>query len=161
MISKILSFNLNMKLFLIIFTFSFLTVINCAKTPVLKTMTFQESDEIFPNPEYPTSVSSISRAIRINLQYGTVIRKGTRKSGYTYHLPSDAEIMTAMFQNFIDMNNNFLGKLLQFKALEIKNDDVLLKAVEFQIKGVEIFNQILEGVLDSAREAFSFNESNV
>jgi len=51
MISEILSINSKVKLFFIIFTLSFLAIINCAKTPVLKTLKFQESDEIFPNPE--------------------------------------------------------------------------------------------------------------
>ncbi|GAG86448.1 unnamed protein product, partial [marine sediment metagenome] len=44
--------------------------------------------ELFPASKYPTSVPSISRALKILEEYGVVEKSGSRKIGYKYRIAS-------------------------------------------------------------------------
>ena len=48
------------------------------------------------------SISSINRALRINEKYGTVLKEGTHKSGYTYKATPGTEMIMKIFEGFID-----------------------------------------------------------
>ncbi len=94
---------------------------------------------------FPSSVSSVNRAINVNVQYGTVIRDGSHKLGYTYHAATDSDMMTAIFQKFLQLNNHFINKLSQIRTKDLLREDPLLEeAINFQIKGLEMYSQFLE-----------------
>ena len=94
---------------------------------------------------YPTSVPSINRAIKHNVQFGTITKKGNHKHGYSYHVAEDSAMLTYMFQRFIDQNNDMLKKMahLQQSSL-VKNDSDLLQAIQIQILGIQIYNDSLQ-----------------
>lgn len=94
-------------------------------------------------PDYPTSVPSINRALKINVTYGTVIREGNRKKGYSYRIAEGTELFERMFQNFIESGNLIVLRLNKLLS-KAKNDQLLEEAVQYQIYGIEVFNQILE-----------------
>ena len=101
-------------------------------------------------PDYPTSVPSINRALKINVTYGTVIREGNRKNGYSYRIAEGTELFERMFQNFIESGNLIILRLSNLLS-KAKNDHQLQEAIQFQIFGIEAFNQILEFTISYGR----------
>ncbi|MFX0050090.1 MAG: hypothetical protein ACFE8U_02250 [Candidatus Hermodarchaeota archaeon] len=111
--------------------------------------------ELFPDKKYPTSVSSINRAIKINEKYGTVLKEGTHKTGYTYKATSGTEMITKIFEGFIE-KTNFCINDLQLLLDECKDTDSTLKKItEEQILGYKVYVQMLEFALSYFTEKFS------
>ncbi|MFX0184764.1 MAG: hypothetical protein ACFE95_16905 [Candidatus Hodarchaeota archaeon] len=111
--------------------------------------------ELFPNGEYPTSVSSINRAIKINEKYGTVLKEGTHKTGYTYTATSGTEMISNIFEGFIEKTNICLNDLYQLKN-EVQDSDPILKNVlDEQILGYHAYVQLLEHALNFFNEEFA------
>jgi hypothetical protein len=103
--------------------------------------------------EYPTSVASVNRAISINVQYGTVIRKGSHKLGYTYHVATDVGMLTNMFQRFIDRNDFYLDEFSNLQSGNLESEDSdLNQAIQFQLFGIRIYNESLKTGLESLKE---------
>ena len=102
--------------------------------------------ELFDNNcPYPTSVPSVNRAINVNVQYGTVIREGSHKLGYRYSAATDSDMMTVIFQKFLELNNQFIEKLAKIRSKELSaKDPALEEAIAFQIKGLKMYSQFLE-----------------
>lgn len=102
--------------------------------------------ELFGNEsEYPTSIPSVNRAIKFNVQYGTLIRRGTHKLGYSYHVADDASLLELMFQRFIDINVRMMDMLADLQSSEVENSDPeLFTAVQIQNFGIQIYNESLE-----------------
>jgi hypothetical protein len=97
------------------------------------------------NSPYPTSVSSINRSINVNVQYGTVLKQGSHKLGYKYQVSTDSDMMTGIFQKFIELNTQFITKLVNIKSSNLAvSDPPLNEAIDFQIKGLEMYSQFLE-----------------
>ena len=95
--------------------------------------------------KFAISVPSINRAIKHNVQFGTVIKRGNHKQGYTYHVAEDSTMLTFMFQRFIDQNNDILKKLSDLvQSSEVSTDYDLVQAVQIQILGIQIYNDSLE-----------------
>ncbi|MHA1940162.1 MAG: hypothetical protein ACXACP_04655 [Candidatus Hodarchaeales archaeon] len=104
---------------------------------------------------YPTSVPSINRAIRINIQYGTVKRRGNHKLGYTYHVAEASTMLINMFQKLIDFNELMLEKLDQLlRSEDTKSDPDLIQAIHFQTIGTQVYN-------DSLLTSFEFLKSQL
>ncbi|MHA2093078.1 MAG: hypothetical protein ACW98F_00345, partial [Candidatus Hodarchaeales archaeon] len=82
----------------------------------LKSLFGNESD-------YPTSIASVNRAIKINVQYGTLYRRGTHKLGYSYHVADDASMLEMMFQRFIDINTGMMDTLSNLLSSEVETSD--------------------------------------
>lgn len=101
--------------------------------------------ELFGNEsKYPTSVPSINRAIKVNLQYGTVTKKGNHKLGYTYHVAEASTMLTDMFQKLIDTNMDMIERMDNLlQSEDTKNDSDLIQAIQFQIVGTQIYNNAL------------------
>ncbi|MFX0150570.1 MAG: hypothetical protein ACFFAJ_07330 [Candidatus Hodarchaeota archaeon] len=111
--------------------------------------------ELFPDKKYPTSVSSINRAIKINEKYGTVLKEGTHKTGYTYKATSGTEMITKIFEGFIEKTNMCINDL-QLLLDECKDTDSTLKKItEEQIVGYKVYVQMLEYALSYFTEKFS------
>jgi len=110
--------------------------------------------ELFGNKnQYPVSISSINRAIKINVHYGTVIKEGSHKIGYTYRVATDSDMLTGFFQRFIDLNSIMIEKLQKIETPDLKNEDPNLKtAINVQIKGLEMYSQFLEYGLNFMKE---------
>ncbi len=112
---------------------------------------------LFPKPrKYPTSVSSINRAIKINLEYCTIIKDGSHKEGYTYKAAEGSDLLISMFQNLIDKNRFYLGELEQLKG----SPEPIGSAVEIQVQGILYYNQMLEDALNSAKNAIFLDEKS-
>jgi hypothetical protein len=95
--------------------------------------------------EYPTSIASVNRAIKINVHFGTLFRKGTHKLGYSYHVADDTSMLEMMFQRFIDMNEMMMDTLSDLQSSDVENSDPeLFNAVQMQNLGIQIYNESLE-----------------
>ncbi|MHA2226896.1 MAG: hypothetical protein ACXAC8_16905 [Candidatus Hodarchaeales archaeon] len=111
--------------------------------------------ELFSHKKYPTSVSSINRAIKINEKYGTVLKEGTFKTGYSYKATSGTEMITKIFEGFIEKTNICVNDLQQLLD-ESENSDLLLKKItEEQILGYNVYIQLLEYALSFFKDKFS------
>ncbi len=111
--------------------------------------------ELFPEGKYPTSVPSVNRAIRINEKYGTILKQGSHKIGYSYIATSGAEMITKIFEVFIEKTNVCINELLQL-AEECKDKDSKLeKIIEEQIFGYQVYVELLEYALNFFREKLS------
>ena len=106
--------------------------------------------EIFPASKYPTSVPSISRALKILEGYGVVDKSGNRKTGYKYSIVTSSNLVHSMVYNMMEINTDFIGKLEVIKGKNKKNDADLKKATELQIKMAKLWNQALQQLLNSA-----------
>ena len=95
--------------------------------------------------DYPTSIASINRAIKLNVHYGTLFRRGSHKLGYSYHVSDDASMLEMMFQRFIDINKRMMDILSDLQSSEVENTDPeLFNAVQIQNIGIQIYNESLE-----------------
>jgi hypothetical protein len=97
--------------------------------------------------KYPTSVASVNRAIKANVQFGTVVRKGSHKLGYSYQAAVDATMLTNMFKKFIDQNEIIIEELSELKTSDLETSDPeLFQAIQAQIVGIEVYNDsLIEG----------------
>jgi hypothetical protein len=101
--------------------------------------------ELFGNEsKYPTSVPSINRAIKVNVQYGTVTKRGNHKLGYTYHVAEASTMLTDMFQKLIYTNLDMIERMDNLlQSEDTKTDSDLIQAIQFQIVGTQIYNNAL------------------
>jgi DNA-binding transcriptional regulator GbsR (MarR family) len=106
--------------------------------------------EIFPASKYPTSVPSISRALKILEEYGVVDKTGSRKTGYRYSIVTSSNLIQSMVYNLMAVNTDFIGKLEVIAGKNKKKDTDLKKATEAQIKMARLWNQALQQLLNSA-----------
>ncbi|UCE13376.1 MAG: hypothetical protein JSV04_14470 [Candidatus Heimdallarchaeota archaeon] len=104
--------------------------------------------ELFPNGKYPTSVSSINRAIKINVKYGTVLKEGTHKTGYTYTPTTGTEMITKIFEGFIDKTNVCIDNLQDLLTQSQDSDSHLTSILKDQIDGYNAYVQLLEYTLN-------------
>lgn len=111
--------------------------------------------ELFPAGKYPTSVPSVNRAIRINEKYGTVLKQGSHKIGYSYIATSGTEMISKIFEVFIEKTNVCIDEMLQLKDKCQDKDPVLKKITEEQIFGYKVYVELLEYALDFFREKLS------
>jgi len=116
--------------------------------------------ELFPVAKYPTSVPSINRAIKINEKYGTVLKKGSHKTGYRYIPTTGTEMITKIFEGFIDKTNICISDL-KVLSKEIQDTDPTLKKItEEQILGYNAYVQLLEYALSYFEEKLSDWDTN-
>ncbi len=91
-----------------------------------------------------TSVSSINRALKVLLPYGSVIRKGSAKKGYTYDLNTNPEFFDVFIQTFVKINKKAIKSLKKLKESTIKEkDQQLIKAIENETSYMEFMDQYL------------------
>lgn len=107
----------------------------------------------FPDGKF--SVSSINRAIRINEKYGTVLKEGTHKTGYTYTATSGTEMVSRIFEVFIEKTNICIQELQELQDKPLDTDPTLKKILEEQILGYILYVQVLEKALNFFKEEFS------
>ena len=110
--------------------------------------------ELFGNKtQFPSSISSINRAIKLNVRYGTVIKEGSHKIGYTYRVATNSDMLTGFFQRYIDLNTIMIEKLRRIETPNLNDEDPNLKtAIDVQIQGLELYSQFLEYGLNSMKQ---------
>ncbi|MFX1570980.1 MAG: hypothetical protein ACFFCV_21795 [Promethearchaeota archaeon] len=105
-----------------------------------------------------TSVSSVNRALKILVPYGSVIRKGTAKEGYQYELNTNPEFFDMFIQNFINVNKITLRSLEKLKQNCLKAEDTnLIEAIENEIVYLKYMDDYLiesKKILDSFKKKY-------
>ena len=105
--------------------------------------------ELFPESKYPTSVPSVNRALKVLETYGVVEKEGSRKTGYSYQVASSTNLGFSMLHQLIVANRNFIASMKNISSRNKKKDQALRKALNVEIKGIRIWNEVLEKVLES------------
>ncbi|MFW9905478.1 MAG: hypothetical protein ACFFFH_14145 [Candidatus Thorarchaeota archaeon] len=108
--------------------------------------------ELFPEGKF--SVPSINRAIKINEKYGTVLKEGSHKAGYTYTAMSGIEMISKIFEGFIEKTNDCIQDLEQLQTKSQDKDPSLEKILEEQIFGYRIYVFVLKEALNFFNEEF-------
>lgn len=103
--------------------------------------------ELFPDSRYPTSVSSVNRALRILETYGVIEKTGSRKTGYRYRAMTSAGLVTSMLQQLIVINQEFMRKLEGLSNKHTEKDNELAKAIAYQTEAAKIWNKAIEELL--------------
>ena len=116
--------------------------------------------ELFPEAKYPTSVPSINRAIKINEKYGTVLKKGSHKIGYSYIPTTGTEMITKIFEGFIDKTKICISDLKVILKESQDTDPMLNKIADEQILGYTAYVQLLEYALSYFKENLSDWDTN-
>jgi len=115
---------------------------------------------LFPNAKYPTSVPSINRAIKINEKYGTVLKQGSHKIGYSYIPTAGTEMITKIFEGFIDKTSICISDLKVLLKESQDTDPKLKEITEEQILGYSAYVQLLEYALSYLKEQLSDWDTN-
>ncbi len=90
--------------------------------------------KIMDNDNVGTSVSSVNRALKILIPYGSIIRKGKAKEGYHYELNANPEFFDMFVQTFINVNKRTLRSLKKLQKDSSKIEDTnLIEAIENEI----------------------------
>ena len=105
--------------------------------------------ELFPASKYPTSVPSISRALKILEEYGVVEKTGSRKTGYRYTIVNSSNLIQSMVHQLMAVNTDFVSKLEVLAGKNKKKDADLKRATDIQIKMAKLWNQALLQLLNS------------
>jgi DNA-binding transcriptional regulator GbsR (MarR family) len=105
--------------------------------------------ELFPESKYPTSVPSVSRALKIIEDYGVVSKTGSRKTGYRYSIVTTSNLFHSMVHNLMTINTEFIDKLEVIANKNRKNDADLKRATTIQIKMAKLWNKALLQILNS------------
>lgn len=105
--------------------------------------------ELFPASKYPTSVPSISRALKLLEEYGVVEKAGSRKTGYKYCIVSSVNLVSSMVHQLMMVNNDFISKMEILSVKNKKKDSDLNQATNTQISVAQLWNRALTLLLDS------------
>ena len=108
--------------------------------------------ELFPDSKYPTSVSSVNRALKILERYGIILKTGSRKSGYRYSLVSASNIVSSMFYQLLVVNQDFIKKMETLRSKNRKVDSDLSRAISSQISMAKSWNLVVEQIIESIQD---------
>ncbi len=108
--------------------------------------------EIFPAGKHPTSVPSVNRALKVLEGYGILEKSGSRKTGFRYSLIISSNLVYSMFQQLLLVNQDFIGKMEALSSRARKSDSSLKRAIRTQIENAKLWNEIVEGVVESLGE---------
>ena len=90
--------------------------------------------EIMNNVDFPTSLTSVNRALKSMELNNLIIKKGTRKEGYIYYLNKFSDIPVGFIQKVLAVNTKNLKDLQDLKEEIVKSDDKsLLDGIEIEI----------------------------
>ncbi|MFX0108845.1 MAG: hypothetical protein ACFE7R_11210, partial [Candidatus Hodarchaeota archaeon] len=105
--------------------------------------------ELVPDSKYPTSIPSVNRALKVLETYGVVQKTGSRKTGYRYQIASGTNLGISMLHQLIAVNRNFITSMKNISARNRKKDSALKRALNAEIRGMGIWNDALEKVLEN------------
>jgi DNA-binding transcriptional regulator GbsR (MarR family) len=107
--------------------------------------------ELFPSGTHPTSIPSVNRALKILENYGLLAKTGSRKTGFRYRLVSSSNLISSMLLQLLVVNKDFISKMELLSTKNRKKDSELMRAISTQIKHAQIWNEVLEQVVESLR----------
>ncbi len=107
--------------------------------------------ELFPASKYPTSISSVNRALKILESYGVVEKAGSRKEGFRYRTIASSNLVSSMLYQLIAVNQDFISKMEILKKKNQKFDTELRRATSYQISIAKTWNKALELLIESIR----------
>jgi len=110
--------------------------------------------ELFPASKHPTSISSVNRALKLLENYGVIERAGSRKFGYVYRLASSSSLVSSMLQQLVAVNQEFIEKMELLASKIQESDSDLNKAVDYQIRVAQTWNQAVERLLESLSDEY-------
>ena len=108
--------------------------------------------EIFPESKYPTSISSVNRALKILETYGVVEKDGSRKEGYSYRSVPAAGLVTSMLQQLLYVNEQYIIELEALSSKKLGKDKNLREAITYQRDGAKTWNTAVEQILGQFSE---------
>ena len=108
--------------------------------------------ELLPASKYPTSISSVNRALKILEGYGVIERAGSRKIGYRYRLLSSSSLVAAMLHQLLTVNQEFIRKMELLGMRDQKGDADLERAISYQISVARVWNSAVEDLLQTISE---------
>jgi DNA-binding transcriptional regulator GbsR (MarR family) len=109
-------------------------------------------NELFPAAKYPTSISSINRALKILDGYGVVEKAGSRKTGYRYRLLSSSSLVASMLQQLISVNQEYIRMMENIAVRNTKGDSDLERSISYQISVAQVWNKAMEDLLGAIEE---------
>lgn len=105
--------------------------------------------EIFPAAKYPTSITSVNRALKVLEDYGVVERAGSRKTGYKYRLLSSSSVIATMLERYVVVNQAFIEKMEALSARSSRTDAKLKKALSYEIDVAKLWSRLIVDLLGS------------
>lgn len=108
--------------------------------------------ELFPELKYPTSITSVNRALKILEDYGVVEKAGSRKTGYRYSSISSSGVIATMLERFVVANQQFMDMMEALFARSPKNDSALKKAISYEIDVGRTWSKLIGDLLESIRK---------
>lgn len=108
--------------------------------------------ELFPASKYPTSVSSVNRALKMLETYGVVEKAGSRKMGYKYRLLSSSSLVASMLRQLTGVNQEYIRKMEILVSRDQKGDSDLERAITYQISVARVWNRAVEDLLEAISE---------
>ena len=114
-----------------------------------QTVISERLSELFSAAKYPTSVPSISRALKILEDYGVVEKTGSRKVGYKYCIANSSNLVSSMVHQLMAVNNDFISKMEILAVKNKKKDSDLNRATRTQISMARLWNRALIQLFES------------
>ena len=124
-------------------------VLTLEDKPLNQTEISKKISEIIRKEDAPSSISSVSRALKIMESYGVVIKKGSRKIGFTYQIVKESAFIEGFLKNFINISLKWMNEIseLQNNAKK-KNDLSLVNAIETYIRCSKLIAEVMNLCLD-------------
>ena len=89
--------------------------------------------EIIASEDAPTSVPSISRALRVMEDNEVILKTGSRKGGYSYKINYETGIIIRLFKKYLKINTEAVERFKKLKTMIDKtNDAKLQKAIKME-----------------------------
>ena len=108
--------------------------------------------EVFPDSKYPTSITSVNRALKLLEDYGVIEKAGSRKAGYRYRSLSSTSMIASMLERFVVVNQVFIDKLEVLLARVSKSDLKLARAVSYQIGAAKVWSDLMSDLVASIKK---------
>jgi DNA-binding transcriptional regulator GbsR (MarR family) len=108
--------------------------------------------ELFSATKYPTSITSVNRALKILESYGVIEKTGSRKIGYRYRLLSSSSLVASMLQQMTIVNQEFIRKMESLAVKDQKGDADLERAISYQISVARVWNDAVVDLLNAISE---------
>jgi hypothetical protein len=104
------------------------------------------------NIDFPTSLTSVNRALKSMELNKLILKRGSRKTGYKYYLNTLSGIPVGFFQKILAVNTKNLMDLQILKKEIVKSDDKsLLDGIETEISFSQTAIKYSQKILDELK----------